>query len=194
MIEAFNDIINSYKLESTENYLVRIDIFNDDVAEEIESFALLPSGWKFGRGGPASEESIKIAKYLYTICRLNGFTVEPYSNDDGSISLLAIFGDHSLDIEVINSDQLKLRYEVGKGLNFRVIWKDKIIKFNELEYNLLVIRSKCQTTLFETSTSKITAQGIKDSGTKVYLSHMKEEFPYLAKNAESKQGFQYVNT
>jgi hypothetical protein len=58
--------------------------------------------------------------------------VETYENEDGSVSLMLIVGDHALDIEISADSAFVLRYEIGKGSEYKIVYDSKEVKSKEL--------------------------------------------------------------
>lgn len=123
-------------------------IIDDTVTQKIESF----------EDDGISLEVIAHARGVYQFCYNAGFDIEVYPNDDNTISLLAMYENHSLEFEIGESEFLSTRYQIGKGLDFEVIWRTKQINQSEVSGILSQIRQECeQSSLSETliSTSSI---------------------------------------
>jgi hypothetical protein len=176
MIDLFHDTVWSYSVEQSKAEISA----EDAISMKIDSFGALPKGWKFGRGDAPSENVISLAKDVYLSVKLMGFDIEPYANQDGSISILAIYGDHSIDIRISDEEpSLLLRYEIGKGSDYEVEYDDLEVSYDELSKILSEIQFKCQAaSLSEPSNMEITAPETKDLDIKQSLSLTEMEFQF----------------
>lgn len=151
----------------------------DSGTKAIDNFKNLAAGWKFGRGHAFSVEVIEKAKTIYWMCLLYGFTLEPYANEDGSISVLAVKDVYSLDIKVSEDPKLILRLEKGKGVNYEVVFDEKQIEANKLGAELLEIPAQWQEeSSLELSNLAITALRTSDLGIKQYSIHTAMAYQY----------------
>lgn len=149
----------------------------NDVTQKIDSF----------EGEDISIDVIAHAKGVYQICYNEGFDIEVYPNDDNTISVLAIYENYSLEMEVGEGESLPTRYQIGKGLNFQVKWRIKRITQNELSGILSQIRTECQqAALLETLIStKITAAAYNNLLFSGYSKNTKGVFQYVTENVSS---------
>jgi hypothetical protein len=160
---------------------------SDYVTEEIDEYSKLLDGWDYGEGNAISPSHILKAKFVYWICKIQGFEGEPHPNTDGSISLIAYLWDSFLEIEISDNYFLKLRYSEGKGDDYKLIWKDRKVPLSELEYQLLEIKLQCNKSniSLEPSTSKKTIlPDNKNSEATPFLKSSEEEFQFSAKIAQ----------
>jgi hypothetical protein len=166
-------------LQANEDSYSNSFIEDDEVIQEIESFLELQEGWNFGRGKVPSIFIINSAKEVYSFCRSRGWDCEAYLNEDGTVSILAILGIHSLDIKVSESDYVLLRYEIGRGSNYKVIYDHEQKSYKDLSAVLFEIEFKCQAAfLSEPSNLRAILKELEDSGTKTSSSLMEVEFQY----------------
>lgn len=163
-------------------------VIQDDITDEIDSFGDLKDGWDYGKGVPPNSQIILIAKFVYLISKIQGFGCEPHPNSDGSITMILFIGDHFLDVDITNDEKLILNYEIGKGKEYNVIWKDQLILLSQLEYVLFEIKYKCnQNTSSETLTSsRIIVNKSKDSKIEEFSANIKEGSQFSQKSAQSK--------
>lgn len=131
---------------------------------------------------------IEKAKEVYSVCLALGFEVEVYQNDDETISLLSMMDNYSAEFEIANTDELSVRYQIGKGLDFKVIWRHKKIKQKDLGKTLSQIRMECEgNTLSETLTSTTFIElGTTLSHLGKSLSSLEEASQSSVKNAQLK--------
>lgn len=159
----------------------------DQTTDEIDSFAYLTDGWDFGRGYHIKKELITAAKNIYLIANAYDYYTEPYPNPDGTITLVLSIEDHFIDIDIQSPDLFVLRYEVGKGEKYKTVWRNKVVKFEELEPVLITIKTECQQTpLSESSTSGtiIELQNI-DSIIEEFSNKSEGEFQFFVKTVQS---------
>lgn len=145
-----------------ENDIIDINDNADAVLSEIESYADYEDGWDFGEGDTFSSDTVLNAKRVYLECILQGFKVEPHPKRDGSIKLIAYVDEHFLDIIITDTNQLKLRYEVGIGSDYVVKWKNKQASFSTLNSELRDVWNKATLSAYLTS-KKISAVLKSDS-------------------------------
>lgn len=157
-------IDNTITWISTNNEVTSLQFFNDPIADEIESYAHLPIGWTFGNGIPAIDKTVLNAKNVYLICKINQFGVEPHPNEDGTITLIAFIKDNFLEIDINETQFTRVRYAVGRGNQYRILFDNKIVRLNEIEYELTEMLRTCKlNVLSESSISKRTAKNNNDS-------------------------------
>jgi hypothetical protein len=181
-----NDII-WFSIDNISNDIVSLDIPDDKIIDEIEDYSHLNAGWSFGEGELINGQTILNAKTVYLACKLHGISVEHYANEDGTITLIAYINDHFLEIEVDDTILLNVRYAVGKGDDYKVVWRGKIILLSEIEYELLELQSQCKFSLnplSESSTLTNLALNSKSlEGTK-FLLNTREASQFSAKIAQ----------
>jgi hypothetical protein len=179
MSELVYDDIIWYQIP---NIISSLNFLNDEIADEIESYGQLPHGWDFGNGVPFSQQTILNAKAVYLACKLKGVGVEPHPNNDDTITLIAFIDDYFLEIDINDSPILTLRHAIGRGDNYRVIWKDKKVVSTEIEYELLEMKSHCKVNLLsESSTLNSIIQNNKSLEEIKFLPNIEEVYPYSAK-------------
>lgn len=129
------------------------------------------------------------AKNVYLNTRTLGFDVEPHLNEDGSITLIYSKSNHFIDIEITSDLNFILRYEIGKGKDFKVIWKDLIVySIAEVEEILRDLNNEINPSpvwsLSGISDSKpITVRKKDDSDTTRYLKNTEKESRFIIEYA-----------
>jgi len=165
VIETDSDCSDTSELQS----------FIDENSDDLEESIIL------------SGLTILNAKFVFIMGKSNGFSIEPHLNIDGTITLILSINDHFVDVEINDSDQFKMRYEIGKGKKYKVIWKNRMGNINELETLLIQIKSACQHPLSESLDSKTIVQTEEDFEKTLFLIPTKEEFHYSIDNVQNLQ-------
>lgn len=69
--------------------------------QKLESFAALPQGWHYGRGGPISAETHQLAAQIWNDLLGAGFTLtDAFPGSDGEVQLTAYHQDHFLSLMI----------------------------------------------------------------------------------------------
>jgi hypothetical protein len=82
----------------------------DDVHRAIDSFATLPQGWDYGRGGPIPEKTLRIARRWADALRLMGFKDPEAYPGEQEVLLAVSDGDHYFEVIVEADDTITVVY------------------------------------------------------------------------------------
>ena len=79
-------------------------IFHPDATKadvDLQAFASLPVGWKYGEGGPIKAEILKSAKGFVSVLKCQGFRkISAYAGADGSVMVAASHDGYAIEIVV----------------------------------------------------------------------------------------------
>jgi hypothetical protein len=97
------------------NLRVRIHGVTLDTAQDrhatINSFARLPRGWDFGRGGPIPERTLALARRWNTFLQGCGFNeIEAFPGEE-EVMLAVSDGDHYFEIIIENDHTISIAYD-----------------------------------------------------------------------------------
>lgn len=88
---------------------------------KLESFAELPEGWHYGRGGPISKETLLLAKELHAqIIQLALSPTDAFPGADGEVQLTAYPKNHFISLTIEPTGEISLCHELD-GVEQRTI-------------------------------------------------------------------------
>jgi hypothetical protein len=83
-----------------------------EAEQKISSFAALPQGWDYGKGGPIPQETLDAAFEWSRYLRARGFwDTDAFPGSDGEIAVAAELGDHYLEIIVEPDGNVSIAYD-----------------------------------------------------------------------------------
>jgi hypothetical protein len=82
---------------------------NDGTEEKIKSFATLPRGWDYGRGGPIPEKTLREARAWNAILRENGLDdIDAFPGGDNEVVVAGSLGDYYVEAIVENDGKVSI--------------------------------------------------------------------------------------
>jgi hypothetical protein len=116
------------------NLRVRIHGMTLDTAQDtnaaINSFARLPRGWDFGRGGPIPERTLALARAWNTFLQSCGFSaIEAFPGEE-EVMLAVSDGDHYFEIIIENDRTISIAYDFERK---QVFYRPRMSQHKALE-------------------------------------------------------------
>jgi hypothetical protein len=99
---------------SLQSIVVLSNIPLSEVERKISSFAALPNGWDYGRGGPISQAVLDSAFEWNRFFRQHGFSeTDAFPGGDGEVVITAGYGDHDIELIVEPDGKISVAYDRG---------------------------------------------------------------------------------
>lgn len=93
---------------------------DQNIIDEINSFAFLEEEWAYGDGVSATDKTVKLALYIHSLNEEFDLNVEAFPSIDGGISLSFSKDKYFLDIDIMPDLRIDVRHETGIGKEYTV--------------------------------------------------------------------------
>lgn len=101
---------------------------------KIRSFLELPIGWRYGFGGPISENNVIMALTLCNKIINLGFDADAFPSPDGEILLTGYHGNEYITVMIYN-DQFSFSHETNDSI---IVWVENLM-LDELYEKLIKV-------------------------------------------------------
>ncbi len=108
-------------------------IYQDSIMNELDDFAKLKEGWSYGEGSLIKKSTIDKAKSIYAIGKIYYNSINVFPDTNGSILVVFHNADISIEVTITEYLQLDIAVEKGIGFDYEVISEEEGISLKELE-------------------------------------------------------------